>query len=384
MTLDTVSLILSIQSHFKMNLARAKCCAMMIIALIECRSVNLTRMSTMARGSAEEQSKYRRMRRFIREMAFDPAEVARFIFSVLDIPPDFKMNLILDRTNWKLCRLEINLLYLAVSYKGVGFPILVTWLEDKNKGNSDHFDRIDIMETFIKTFGKERIDGVYADREFIGDIWINWLKEEKINYVIRLKENGQYIANSRGRIKLATDLFRGLKNGDKISIGERHIGRQRLYKSHISALRNEKGELVVLMHSQDILDACERYRDRWKIELLFRMMKSGGFDLESLNITDPDRLDVLLVIVSIATTLSAKAGLIQEEVKPTPIKKHGFKAKNTVRIGIDNIICILKNDKEAIGTKEILLKIINFLNHIFDRKYADYYAKNIGELKIVL
>ena len=338
MSLEISTLIPHIQSHFSINRSRAKCFCMMLLSLIESRTVNLTRMSAMITGHAKTQSIYKRMRRFLKEMSFDPTDVARFIFTLLNIPKDAKIDLILDRTNWKFGKVHINILYMAISYKGVGFPIFWNWVEDKKKGNSDHFDRIDILETFIKAFGKERINVLSADREFIGDIWINWLKSEGIPYVIRLKENGQYLCNAQARVKLASQLFRSLKNNQSISIGTRDIGKKRTYNSHVTALRNEKGELVVLMHSENILNPCALYRERWQIELLFRMMKTGGFNLESTHVTDPERVDVLLAIVAIATTLSAKAGLIHESIESTPIKKHGFKEMNKIRLGIENII----------------------------------------------
>ena len=60
-------------------------------------------------------------------------------------------------------------------------------LEDKKQGSTDHIDRIDLIEQFIKCFGKERIECIISDAEFIGKNWINWLKEEKIEYVMNLR-----------------------------------------------------------------------------------------------------------------------------------------------------------------------------------------------------
>jgi hypothetical protein len=383
MSLLSSTLIPHIQSHFTLNRSRAKCLALMILSLLESRTVNLTRMSIMVTGLTKTQSTYKRMRRFLREISFDPSDIARFIFIILNIPNDITLNIILDRTNWKFGRVHINILYLAISYKGVGFPVFWSWLEDKKQGNSDHFDRIDILETFIKTFGKERINALYADREFIGDVWIKWLQNQGISYVIRLKENGQFLGNAKGRIKLASDLFRALPNNKSISIGVRDIGKRRLYSSAISALRNAKGELVVLMHSDDLVEPCALYKERWQIELLFRMMKTGGFNLESTHVTEPERMDVLLVIVAIATTLSANAGLIHEAFKPIAIKKHGFKEMNTVRRGLEDIIRIIKNKKKFVYKNEVLMEILKFIQYIFEHESAKFYAKNRGVLKIV-
>ena len=49
------------------------------------------------------------------------------------------------------------------------------------------------MECFIEVFGITRIKALTADREFIGTQWLRWLHEQNIKYVIRLRDNGQYI-----------------------------------------------------------------------------------------------------------------------------------------------------------------------------------------------
>jgi len=38
---------------------------------------------------------------------------------------------------------------------------------------------------------------LFADREFIGEKWLSWLKNEEIDFIIRIKKNAK-ISNSRG------------------------------------------------------------------------------------------------------------------------------------------------------------------------------------------
>jgi hypothetical protein len=82
------------------------------------------------------------------------------------------------------------------------------------------------MESFLEVFGKQRIKSITADREFIGAKWLAWLKEQGINYVIRLKEKGQYISNSRGKMVMAQELFRPLPIGTNITLNQRKIGKK--------------------------------------------------------------------------------------------------------------------------------------------------------------
>ncbi len=73
-----------------------------------------------------------------------------------------------DRTNWKWGKRNINILMLAIVYRGM-IPILWTLLN--KRGNSDTKERIALIPTLYSHFGKDRIVNVFADREFIGERW---------------------------------------------------------------------------------------------------------------------------------------------------------------------------------------------------------------------
>ena len=62
---------------------------------------------------------------------------------------------------------NINIFMLGVVYKGVAFALLFTMLD--KRGNSNTQERITLMERFIRLFGKECIDSLVADREFVGE-----------------------------------------------------------------------------------------------------------------------------------------------------------------------------------------------------------------------
>ena len=76
-----------------------------------------------------------------------------------------KVQLTLDRTNWKWGKRNINILMLAIVYRGIAIPIVWTLLN--KRGNSDTKERIALIQRFISIFGKDRIVNVFADREFI-------------------------------------------------------------------------------------------------------------------------------------------------------------------------------------------------------------------------
>ena len=72
---------------------------------------------------------------------------------------------------------------LGIVYKGVAFPLLFTTL---NKGgNPNTKERIDLINRFIKLFGKQVIDSLVADRAFVGEKWFQYLNNN-IRYYIKL------------------------------------------------------------------------------------------------------------------------------------------------------------------------------------------------------
>ena len=106
--------------------------------------------------------------------------VSQLIFNIFSFD---KVQLTLDRTNWKWGKRDINILMLAIVYRGIAIPIVWTLLN--KRGNSDTKERIALIQRFISIFGKDRIVNVFADREFIGEKWFTWLIENDINFCIR-------------------------------------------------------------------------------------------------------------------------------------------------------------------------------------------------------
>lgn len=356
---DPATLTCLLRNHLSLNLSRIKCLSAMVLSMIEGRSVNLSRLSGLIKSAATSESIYKRVQRFIKEVMFTRAELAPFLLLLMEIKNSEGLVLILDRTNWKFGKIHLNILYLAIAYQGIAIPILWTFLEDKKQGNSDHLDRIDIIESFIKIFGKDRISCVLGDREFIGKHWINWLKDEKIPHAFRLKEAGQYIANARGEFVKANRLFDFLKPNEYVNLGRRKIGKTDGYEGFVSALRNADGELVVLIHSPSIEDPCSLYRQRWQIEVLFRVLKTSGFNLEDTHITDYDRLDTVLGIVSIACCLAYRIGEMVTVHEPPVLKKHGYKPRSIIRYGLD----LIQNCIRRCDAKNTLL-IVDFFKRI--------------------
>ena len=173
-----------LKEHFPWNQARIDFLARFLIALISKETVNLVKIAKAFSAKAKPDSSYKRIKRFLRHFEFDLAIIAKFV--VLLFPLEEKWLLCLDRTNWKFGKTNINILMLAVAYKGIAIPLF--WVLLDKRGNSNTRERAELLKRFFDVFGKEKIRRLTADREFIGSEWIAFLKKEEIPFCLRVKK----------------------------------------------------------------------------------------------------------------------------------------------------------------------------------------------------
>ena len=204
------------------------------------------------------------------------------------------------------------------------------------RGNSNTQERIDIRAGFIKQFGKTSIRGVLADREFMGERWFKYLKNEGIDFIIRIKKDAK-TTNSQGQEVPVQNLFRYLKAAEQLTLEDSRLITGVLV--YLTALRLSDGELLIIASSKkDGQQAVEYYKERWQIETLFSCLKSRGFNLEDTHVTDPERIKRLLIIPVIAFCWAHRTGEWQHDsVKPIKVKKHLRLSKSIFKTGLDFI-----------------------------------------------
>ena len=191
---------------------------------------------------------------------------------------------------------------------------------------------MDILEKFLSICPKERVEILLGDREFIGPKWLEYLQEEKIPYSLRLKEDGQHLKDEKGDFVKPSVMFEKLRCGQQVSLGMRQVGKSGEVLSHVSARKNKKGELLVVMHSEGVKDPCGTYEYRWEIECLFKCFKSNGFNMEDTHLKKGERLETLFSVLMIAFCYAYDWGQMQE---PAKIKKHGYAQHSVFRLGLD-------------------------------------------------
>lgn len=328
----------SLNGHFGWNKARITCFVKMLLALIVTQTVNMNKIALLFSSEAKKLSRYRRMQRFFAWFNIDYDMIAGFIFRLFFVSGG-KWYLTIDRTNWKWGDADINILTLAIAFKGIAIPIYWELLD--KRGNSDTPERIALLKKFIRNFGKDCIAGVLADREFVGKDWFGWLLKEKIIFYIRIKKN-LLTTNSKGQPIHAYKLFYGLSPmSERVLYGKRSILGHKLY---VSGLKLLNGDFLIIVTNENPGDAIKTYGLRWEIESLFSCLKGRGFNFEDTHITDQERIKKLLVLLAIAFCWAHKTGEWKhEECEPIKIKKHGRPAVSLFRYGLDYLIEAIVN-----------------------------------------
>jgi len=335
-----------------MSKFRLECLAILILSLIVANTTNLKRLCLVFDTGTKRDSRYRRLQRFFAEVEFDLDKLGLFLVSLF-FESDDAMHLILDRTNWKYGKANVNILVLAAVYRGVAIPI--RWKLLDKQGNSNTEERIEIVSDFIAVFGSDRIATLLGDREFIGKEWFEFLQNRGISFVMRIKENTLVI--NKGTETHVRNLFLDLATGQKrILRNPRSIWGLDVY---LSAVRSQDGTLVIVATMDPEIDALTLYGHRWEIESLFSCLKGRGFDFEETRITQPGRIATMLAVLAIGFAWAHKTGeWVAENIKPITIKKHGRMAQSFFRYGIDVIKATIFSQVINVGDWKILLSLI--------------------------
>lgn len=341
---EDTQLLTVFQAHFTdfLNLARIRLVCLFISSLCKVRSVNFSKLSSGFDNNVAASSNYRRIQRFIAEAELPMKWISQLIFTLL--PQKDSLVLVIDRTNWKLGEKNINILMLGVSYKNVAFPLMFRMLD--KRGNSHTSERIALIKDFIEWFGKDCIDCLLADREFIGEDWLGFLNENNIRYHIRIRNNFNIYCPKRQKEIKAWHLFNNLKVGQFQHYNKiMQIRGEYCYLSGMKTIKDGKVDFCIVVSFNKPDEALEKYKQRWQIETLFRGLKSSGFNLEDTHVTHLDRLEKLVLLVMVAFVWCYKIGdYIDTEIKPITIKKHRNRAVSVFKYGLDYLARVLISD----------------------------------------
>lgn len=105
-----------------MNPAQIKFFSLFISALYKVQIVCFEKLTGSFNSDVKMDLSLRRIQQFMLEYVLDTNPITSFWFLILPHKPPYRLALV--RTNWKFGTKSINVLVLAIVYKGVTFPLL--------------------------------------------------------------------------------------------------------------------------------------------------------------------------------------------------------------------------------------------------------------------
>lgn len=324
-----------------------------IYGITQCRRTSSTALASYLRGDIDPDSKNRAIERFRQKASLQIEEYLEVLRKLFERGLKRegerlqrkkkglqKVVLSFDRTNWEYGGTSINAFVAFASGKNISAMVALKMLDNKG-GNSNSDDRIDLAMEVIQRYGKERIDVLLGDREFFSVKFTNWLLMQDIPFVIRVRENLNFLQEYfKQRIKKEGRTFKNVLIGV-------YNGKELRCDLSIKKLADEW--LIVVSHK--VKNPLQVYRKRWGIESFFRMLKTGGFNIEDTKITLPERLCILLLMCGIAHIICVAIGIYwHENIKPIRWKyKDECYEFSFFRYGVDRLRTLLITDPDSIA-----------------------------------
>jgi len=255
-----------------------------------------------------------RIQRFFEKQVFDFALLAQGILEVLSLPE--KVDLVIDRTNWKFGKTAINFLVLSVTVTHKhGIPLL--WKALPKEGASGVKEQSDLLRRFIRLFGAGRVRSLTA-----GSLWgpngLPFLPPVKFLFTFASRKIAWLTGEGMKRNRC--ELFQAPFAGMQTLLYKEIAG----VEMAIAGTRSKNGDLVFVMTNQVSRSSSKIlsiYRRRWAIETLFCNTKSSGFNFEDTHVKSHERLEKLMGAIAVATALCLRTGQKQEALRPTPYRK---------------------------------------------------------------
>ena len=326
------SLVSTLSPHLALSSRRLETMVVIILGLVNGRTVNLSHIASQFSGPARLSSNYRRLQRFFQFVRLDEAWLARTLIGLLNLRAPF--TLCLDRTSWKVGAKDINLLVLAIAARRVRIPILWSVLA---AGCSSTTDRKDLMARYLSIFGAGSIDNLLADREFVGNHWFEFLLGNDIPFAIRVKKNLDVVLDDGRKAALAS-LTRRKRTRLQLAGHKGHFaGMSAAYARTMAfvAKRRDDGTMIVIATNREPKTALSIYRKRWQIECLFSDTKTRGFNMEDTRITRPAKLHLLVAMVTLALAWAHACASRSKGRTNIETAGHGYRRKSWFRTGFD-------------------------------------------------
>ncbi len=307
--------------HLKRELGRAEYLLLKILInlLQSIKTISLEALATALPIPIIFESRRKKIQRFLSLNYINVEEIwLPIVKSWLEIyfPWNQIIYLVIDRTNWGC----VNLLMISVVWDKRSIPIYFELLD--KLGSSNLSEQKTVFQKALPLF-KNYKTVVLGDREFCSVHLANWLKDQKVYFCLRLKKDAFIELESEIWTQLRhLELTPGVSffyQGVKYTKATGFIGFNIAGKWKRKYLGIAPEEAWFILTNLDTLPSTiKAYKQRFDIEEMFRDFQSGGYNLESTNVSG-QRLISLILLISLAYTSATISG---QKIKRMGVQKY--------------------------------------------------------------
>jgi hypothetical protein len=303
---------------------------------------------------SQTQSHYKRLTRFILLNSFGNLwyYILTYGLDLLNLKPTICY---LDATEWFIGSFNLHILVLAADYKGIAIPIYFQCYP--HKGVLSEYERIQFIKNACQCCSLQA-SNIIADREFIGTEWFRSFERLNLFFTCRIRQ-GMYKNNLIGNLSYVQLQKRALKKGQASALVQIE---EQLFRLWIIKKRGDDPKEPLIYILTNVLtkrNAPNLYKLRWKIENLFKHLKTNGYNLEDLRMTNLCKIRLLFSMVVLAYIMSILTALDERKRKPSKKKTYkdgrSFDAVSIFKQGQSLI-------KQRFTTLSQFLSLIQFLN----------------------
>jgi len=235
--------------------------------------------------------------------------------------------LIIDRTAWTRLGVHVNLFRCSLAFHGRSFPVY--WMLLPTRGCSSRKAQKALLTPVLTALAADprlaarRITGV-ADREFCAPTLARGLTGRHRHFCLRIKKHYRRSRPDMPSIPIGAAFPHGQPDTyyflSDVRLTETHH-----FRCHVVIFWREDCQepLALMTDREEATATVDNYHDRMFIETLNRDLKSSGDDIEHGKMTEPKRLENLLIPISFAYLLAVIQGHVEELIQPgPPLKKH--------------------------------------------------------------
>jgi len=302
--------------------------AWIMLALLEKTAAHLFRLAEkLPDDDTTDMARRQKIRRFISNNRIFPYLFLHAL--VILIHPLFRdasvLELVIDRTEWVKRGTPINVLDVALHYKGRAIPLF--WLVFNRRGNSSLENQQAVLTPVIEalrctqwTMGKQI--HVLADREFSSPKLAEWLWVTfRVGSTLRLKRS-EYL-NSETQTAKVSEYLQQLHPGNRRFLKGCTVTQTSNFVMNVAIYWDKayKEPWVLMTTHTNLSSTIQVYLDRYGIEPMHKDWKSNAFDIEGTRVTDAKRIETLLVPIALCYVICVLEGDRKETAGET-IRAH--------------------------------------------------------------